>query len=152
MKKYLFPVITSFIIGSGLAIFLISGYENAASITVSKNAKKVYYVQRGVYSSIDSMKQNMLSFPYYIYNVEENKYFAYIGITTKKENAKKIQDYYNKKGYDTYVKEKIIDNESFITILNQYDQILEKTNDEGTITTICNQVLSKYEELITGEY
>ena len=152
MKKYIFPVITSFLIGTVMAIILISGYDDAESITVSGSAKKIYYVQRGVYSSKDSMEKNMSSFSHYVYNVEDNKYYTYIGITGNKENADKIKDYYKKQGYDTYVKEKITDNESFVTILGQYEEILKNTKDEGTIETICNQVLSKYEELVNGEY
>ncbi|MBR3362312.1 MAG: hypothetical protein IKG40_00115 [Bacilli bacterium] len=152
MKKYFFPIITSFIIGTLIAFFLISNYENAESITISKNAKKIYYIQKGVYSSKDSMKKNMSAFSYYIYNVENNKYYTYIGLTSNKENADKIKNYWNKKGYDIYIKEKTIDNKSFITILNQYDEILSKTNDEGTIVTINNQILSKYEELVNNEY
>ena len=138
MKKYFFPIIASFTIGTLIAFFLISNYENAESITISKNAKNIYYIQKGVYSSKDSMKKNMSAFSYYIYNVENNKYYTYIGITANKENADKIKNYWNKKGYDIYVKEKTIDNKSFVTILNQYDEILSKTNDEGTIITINN--------------
>ncbi|MBR2834050.1 MAG: hypothetical protein IKE75_06500 [Bacilli bacterium] len=152
MKKYLFPILLSFIIGSIMAIALISSYDGTEAITVFKNARKVYYVQRGVYSTKDSMEANMASFSHYIYNVEDNKYYAYIGITGNKENSKKLKNYYEKQGYNTYVKEKITDNESFLAILNQYDEILKNTKDDGTISTICNQVLSKYEELVNNDY
>ena len=152
MKKYLCPILLSFIIGSIMAIALISSYDGTEAITVFKNARKVYYVQRGVYSTKDSMEANMASFSHYIYNVEDNKYYAYIGITGNKENSKKLKNYYEKQGYNTYVKEKITDNESFLAILNQYDEILKNTKDDGTISTICNQVLSKYEELVNNDY
>ena len=152
MKKYFFPVITSLIIGSTMAVILINSYDNAETITISKNAKTIYYLQRGVYSTKENMKQNMSSFSRYIYNVENNKYYVYIGITANKENAKKLKAYYKKQGYDTYIKEKITDNDSFISVLNQYDEILLNTKDEGTIATICNQILSKYEELVNSEY
>ena len=152
MKKYLFPILLSFIIGSIMAIALISSYDGTEAITVFKNARKVYYVQRGVYSTKDSMEANMASFSHYIYNVDDNKYYAYIGITGNKENSKKLKNYYEKQGYNTYVKEKITDNESFLAILNQYDEILKNTKDDGTISTICNQVLSKYEELVNNDY
>ena len=62
MKKYIFPIITSFLIGSFMALFLINNYENAETITIFKNVKTIYYIQRGVYSSKDSMKKNMSSF------------------------------------------------------------------------------------------
>ena len=152
MKKYIFPVCFSLLIGTLMAIFLISRYDNAESITVSKYAEEIYYIQRGVYSNKKSMQDNMMDFESYIYNVEDNMYYVYIGITKSRKNAEKIKSYYKEKGVNTYVKKKITDNESFLTILGQYDEILSKTDDKGTINVICNQVLSKYEELVNGEY
>lgn len=152
MKKYLFPVTLSLILGSIMAYVLISGYDKADSITVSKNAQTVYYIQRGVYSTKENMKNNMEEFSHYIYNVEDNMYYTYIGITKNKKNAEKIKEYYKQKGYDTYIKEKITDNENFLTILGQYDELLSKTKEQETISVICNQVLSKYEELVNNEY
>lgn len=152
MRKYFFPVVFSLLIGTLMAFFIISRYDNAQSVTVSKNAETVYYIQRGVYSTKENMQENMMNFENYIYNVEDNMYFAYIGITKNKKNAEKIKNYYKEKGYDTYIKEKITDNESFLTVLGQYDDILTSTNDKGTINVICNQILSKYEELVNTEY
>lgn len=152
MKKYLFPVTVSLILGTAMAYFLISGYDHADSITVSKNAETVYYVQRGVYSSKENMQNNMTDFEHYIYNVEDNMYYTYIGISTNKKNAEKIKGYYKQKGYDTYIKEKVTDNASFLTVLGQYDELLSKSKDDNTIVVICNQVLAKYEELVNSEY
>lgn len=152
MKKYLFPVVASLIIGTLMAYFLISGYDHAEGITVSKNAETIYYVQRGVYSSKENMQDNMGEFEHYIYNVEDNMYYTYIGISTNKKNAEKIQGCYKEKGYDTYIKEKITDNAGFLTVLGQYDDLLSKTKDGGTINAICNQVLAKYEEMVNDEY
>ena len=94
----------------------------------------------------------MQEFTHYIYNVEDNMYYTYIGITKNKKNAEKIKEHYKNKGYDTYIKEKITDNKKFLTVLGQYDELLSKTNEEETIAVICNQVLSKYEELVNNEY
>ncbi len=135
-----------------MSYFLISSYDKADSITVSKHAETIYYIQRGVYSNKENMENNMKDFTHYIYNVEDNMYYTYIGITKNKKNAEKIKDYYKQKGFDTYVKEKITDNKNFLTILGQYDELLLKTQEPDTISVICNQVLSKYEELIKNEY
>ena len=90
----------------------------------------------------------MKEFTNYIYNVENNEYHTYIGITTSKENSLKIQNYYKEIGYDTSIVEKITDNSDFINILGQYDELLTKTDDKESIKVICNQVLAKYEELV----
>lgn len=148
MKKYFFPVFVSLIIGVSMAYFIIKQYETLPALAVSSDAESLFYIQRGVYSDMDNMKNNMKDFTHYIYNVEENQYYAYIGITTSKENALKIQNYYKSLGYDTFLKEKITDNKDFINILKQYDELLAKTDDNESIKVICNQVLAKYEELV----
>ncbi len=135
-----------------MSYFIISQYETSESIAVSSNATNLYYIQRGVYSTKENMNNNMKDFRYYIYNVEDNMYYTYIGISNSRDNALKIQKYYKSLGYDTYIKEKMTDNKSFITVLKQYDQLLSSTNDGNTIKVICNQILAKYEELVNGEY
>ena len=85
-------------------------------------------------------------------NIFLHMYYTYIGISNNRDNALKIQKYYKSIGYDTYIKEKMTDNKSFITVLKQYDQLLSSTNDDNTIKVICNQILAKYEELVNGEY
>lgn len=148
MKKYFFPVSVSLILGIGMAYFIIKQYEEMPALAVSSDAETLYYIQRGVYSDLDNMKNNMKEFSHYIYNVEDNQYYAYIGVTTNKDNALKIQNYYKSIGYETFLKDKITDNEDFINVLRQYDELLAKTNDNESIKTICNQVLAKYEELV----
>lgn len=148
MKKYFFPISVSLILGIGMAYFIIKQYEEMPALAVSSDAETLYYIQRGVYSDLDNMKNNMKEFSHYIYNVEDNQYYAYIGVTTNKDNALKIQNYYKSIGYETFLKDKITDNEDFINVLRQYDELLAKTNDNESIKTICNQVLAKYEELV----
>jgi len=152
MKKYLFPILFSLILGILMSYFLISSYDKADSITVSKHAETIYYIQRGVYSNKENMESNMQDFSHYIYNVEDNMYYTYIGIAKSKKNAEKIKEHYKNRGYDTYIKEKITDNKNFLTVLGQYDELLVKTKEEETIEVICNQILSKYEELVNNEY
>ena len=148
MKKYFFPISVSLILGIGMAYFIIKQYEEMPALAVSSEAETLYYIQKGVYSDLDNMKNNMKEFSHYIYNVEDNQYYAYIGVTTNKDNAVKIQNYYKSIGYETFLKDKITDNEDFINVLRQYDELLAKTNDNEFIITICNQVLAKYEELV----
>ena len=148
MKKYLFPIFVSLILGTFMAYFIIRQYEDMPALAVSSEAETLYYIQRGVYTNMNGMTDSMKDFTHYIYNVEDNQYYAYIGITTSKENALKIQNYYKSLGYDTFLKEKITDNDDFISILKQYDELLSKTDDNESIKVICNQVLAKYEELV----
>lgn len=151
MKKYFMPMLFSLIIGVLMAFFIINQYDSYSGITVSKFASKLYFIQSGVYSNKDNMFEAMGKFSNYIYSIEDNLFYSYIGVSGDKGNALKIQDYYKKKGYDTFIKEKIVDNSEFNEILSQYDEVLSKTSDDESIKVICSQVLSKYEEYVNGK-
>lgn len=152
MKKYIVPILSALLVGFLLAKFMIDQYDKKENIkTVFNSSETVYFIQQGIYSTKESMEKNMTDFAYYIYNIENDKYYTYIGITKTKENSDKLKGFYEKKGYITYIKEVKVDNQTFIEILNQYDKLLESTNDDSTIKAICNQTLSKYEELILNE-
>ncbi len=145
------PIFISLIIGVSMAYFIISQYESYDGVTVSKFASRLYFIQSGVYSDKNNMLEAMSKFSSYIYSIEDNMFYSYIGVSSSKENAMKIQDYYKKIGYDSLIKEKIVDNSEFIEILSQYDEILSKTTDDDSIKVICSQVLSKYEEYVNGK-
>ena len=151
MKKYIFPVSVSLCLGILMAYFIINQYESYDGIMVSRMASNLYFVQRGVYLDKSNMEKDMNNFINYIYNVEDNMYYTYIGISSVKDNAVKIQNFYKKIGYETYIKEKIVDSHDFVKVLNEYDNVLTKTNDDESIKAICNQVLSKYEEYVNGK-
>lgn len=152
MKKYLFPVLSSLAIGIFMAVFIIKQYDNNLDVTVSLKAEKLYYVQKGAYSNLENMKNNMKDFENYIYDVSDNMYYTYIGISLSKDNAVKIQNYYKENGYETLIKEKITDNSDFVNILKKYDELLSGVKEGDSIKTICNQVLSKYEDAVNGKF
>ncbi|MBR3363224.1 MAG: hypothetical protein IKG40_04840 [Bacilli bacterium] len=151
MKKYSMPILLSLIIGVLMAYFVINQYKSYEGITVSKFASKLYFIQIGAYSEKSNMFDDMSKFSSYIYSTEDNMFYSYIGVSSSRENALKIQEYYKKIGYETIIKEKIVDNNEFNEILSQYDEILSKTSDDESIKVICSQVLSKYEEYVNGK-
>lgn len=151
MKKYFISCVVSTLIGASFAYLLISSYDKASAITISKG-ETVYYIQVGEYDNKSEMEKGMIDFESYIYSTLDNKFYTYIGISKNKENLSKIQGIYKEKGYDTYIREKELDNEKFIKVLEQYDTLLSKTDDNKTILIICNQVLERYEELVNNEH
>lgn len=149
MKKYFMPILLALITGLILGRFVLNQYEFEGKIVpVGAKSKNAYFIQQGVYSSKESMEENMTDFPYYIYTIIDDKYYVYIGITFLEENLEKIKGYYEKKGYITYVKELSVNDEKFITVLEQYDNLLQGSDEEEVIGTVCSQVLNKYEELV----
>ena len=122
MKKNIVPIISALLVGFLLAKFTIEQYDKKEKLkTVFSEFEKVYFIQQGVYSTKESMEENMSDFSYYIYNLDEDKYYTYIGITRNKENCDKLKGFFEKMGYITYIKEFDVDNVAFIEVLNQYD-------------------------------
>ena len=148
MKKYIVTILGSIVVGYFLASFLFKQYDYDDNIkTVFSSDTKVYLIQQGVCSSLESMKENMIGFNYYIYSYENDKYYTYIAITKSLENLEKLKGYYKSLGYSIYVKEIDINSSDYINILDQYDNLLSTTDKKETIDAIMMQVLSKYEEM-----
>ena len=64
-----------------------------------------------------------------------------------KEIASRIKDYYEKNGYSIYIKENILDNESFLSILGEYDKIIGITGDND-LQEVEKIVISNYKEMV----
>jgi uncharacterized protein YneF (UPF0154 family) len=152
MRKYLVPVTFALVAGLVMGMFLLKQYDGINLVNpIFNENEKLYFIQQGVYSSKESMENNVTNQINYIYEVIDNKYYAYIGITKSSENMEKLKDYFKDLGYSIYVKEYSIDNKAFNEILGQYDNLLNATTDKATIKSICSQVLAKYEELVLVE-
>lgn len=150
MKKYFWSIFLSIIVGIYLGKFTLKQYSDLSVFPVSYNSDIVYFIQYGVYSNEEVMRESMSSFSYYIYDKDDDGYHTYIGITKSLENAEKIKEYFINKGYDIYVKENNISSSVFISVLSQYDLLLSEASGEA-IDDICNQILSSYEELVINE-
>lgn len=152
MKKIIFSLISAIIVGFLFGKFMFSQYDYKSNIKTVFNEKneKVYFIQQGVYSSIESMEKNVTDFTHYIYDEIDGKYYVYVGITKLDENVSKLKDYFKNMGYIIYVKEFNVDNSEFLKALETHDELLLQTTDSKAIKTIQNQILSKYEELISN--
>lgn len=150
MKRYLFPIFLSLFVGVFLGRFVLEQYGDFDVFPVNMVYGNVYFLEQGIYDSIDDMKNGMSSFDYYIYDIENDKYHTYLGITGNYENALKVKEFYKEKGYDIYVRENNIKNERFISVLSQYDILLSDSNIDN-FDSICNQILSSYEEVVINE-
>ena len=148
MKKT-FPIISAIIIGISLAKFMFNQYDYDAKIsTVFKNGEELIFVMNGIYSSKDEMEASCSSLKSYIYSLENDKYYVYLGITKNLENFDKLKGYFNRKGYDVSERTLNINNDSYIELLDQYDILLSKTNDDDVIEAIASQSITKYKEYI----
>ena len=140
MKKYILTIIISLLVGVFLSNYVIKEYDSDILSTFSEK-KTLYLVQQGVYSSIDSMKENTSNLNEYIYSNIDNLYYVYVGITLDVENASKIQKIYD---METIIKTNIISDKELIEYIEKFDIVLKETNDKETIKEITKQVLKKY--------
>ncbi len=153
MRKIIIPIIMCMLVGFLLSKYFLSLYDNKQKIMPIFNVgQKLHFIQFGVYSSEESMKNNTKSLNYYIYNKADGYYYVYIGITSIYENAVKLKGYFKTVGYDTYIKEYNVSNNEFLESLQYYDQIIKGTNEEEVMKQISQQVLEQYEVIVNYEY
>ena len=148
MKKYLLTFLIALVIGFFLSNFFLKQYEDFDGIKVSNKGESLYFIQYGTFSSLEDLEENTINLQNYVYNKDDNLYYVYVGITKDKENALKIVNYFKDLGYETTIKEFGITNKDFLNEIVNYDEILKNTNDVTAISSIINQVLMKYEEVV----
>ena len=147
MKKYVGAIFLSVVLGVYLGKFMLNQYDDFNILPVYADSFSLYFLEAGTYDSVDVMKDKMSDFNYYIYDYEDKKIHSYIGITKSLENAKKIKDFYDSKGYIINIRENNINNNDFVSVVEQYDLLFNDASGDA-IGDICNQVLSSYEELV----
>lgn len=141
MKKYIVTIIISLLVGFLLSNYVIKEYD-ADVFSAFSEKKTLYLIQQGVYSSVESMKENTSNLNEYIYSNIDNLYYVYIGITLDVENTTKIQNAY--KNMNTIVKTNIITDKELIEYIEKFDIVLKETSDNETVKEITKQVLKKY--------
>ena len=151
MKKYFYTFIIALMIGFFLSYYFIIQYDDYNGIKVSSVSDELYFIQYGVFSSLESMESETISLTNYVYSKNDDKYYVYIGITNNSDNVNKIVSYYKDLGYETIIKKYQVNNKNFIESVKEFDNILLETTDKTVINSIINQTLIKYEqEVING--
>ena len=144
--KFLVPILFSIAIGLFFGKIFFDNYDKT-SLTVFDEKSKVYMLQVGVYSSKDKMQESFKDYKKLLYIESDDGYHLYVGITKNNQIARKIKEHYDKKGNNIYVKENIIDNKSFLSILGEYDKIIDIASDND-IEEIEKIVISNYKEMV----
>jgi len=142
--QFLVPIITVILLAFLCANFVYEKYRKD-----SLPEGNVYFIQQGVYSNKESIKNIAAS---YITIEQDNKFYTYVGMTTSLENAEKIKKMYEKKNMPIYIKSENIQNQEFLNELSQYDVLLQNTEKEEEVTNILETILSTYEEILKTEW
>lgn len=144
--RFLIPIAFSILIGLFFGKTFFDIYDSS-SMTVFDEKDKIYMLQIGVYDKEEQMEKVLKDYKKYLYIKDNDGYHLYIGITKSTENAKKIKELYKKDGYSIYIKESIENNKSFLSVLSEYDKIINITSDDD-IKEIEKIVISNYKEMV----
>ena len=146
MKKTFMMMIIAVVLGSIAGSVLFSNYKEN-NVYAFSNSKNLYFLQEGVYSSMDSVNRNTKDLNNKLVILDNDKYHVYVGITSNIKNAKKIKDVYKDMGYSIYQKEINVSNTEFLNNIEQFDILLDKAN-KSDLLTIEEVVLSNYDDLV----
>ena len=136
MKKTIIGIIIAILAGVLLAKLTFDKYEKVDT--------------KNVISYDDEMQRSALNFERYIYIEKEDKVTVYIGIAKTRENMEKIKNVYDDKNVKTTIENVTINNDEFIQNLNEYEKLLDVTEDANSLLIIENQILSCYEDIMVN--
>lgn len=143
MKKTLMVIALALITGILFSRFIFKEYEASQ---VSKEVNTIYFIQQGVYSNYSNMLKNTEKLEGYTYEKQDGKYYVYVCFTTNKDNIEIIEKYFKSLNYSIYVKERGTTNINFLSILKEYDYLMNAISKEETVKNICKNLVKKYEE------
>ena len=123
-------------------------YNKVNSVYAYDNKNTIYLLQLGVYNSLDTMNSDTKDINNKLVIKDKKNYYVYVGIIKDKNNLKKISKIYNRLGYNLYLKEEYINNDFFLTNIEQFDILLKNAKTEDEINSINSVILSSYEENI----
>ncbi len=151
MKKYFLSIFIALIVGFFLAKTFLEQYESFRGLELTSNSgEMLYFIRYDTYDSLEEMEKKTLSLTNYIYRENNGQYDVYIGITKDADNLIKMNNYFSSIGYHTITEEFLVTNPTFLKSLQNYDMILQGTDDGVVISSISSQILEKYEEYVNG--
>lgn len=145
--KFIIYILISIILGLTFGRVFFKDYQDN-SLTAFKEGEKLYFVQIGVYDSVDTIKEVYEDYDKYLVQEENNNYHVYVGISTSKNIANRIKDYYKTLGNNIYIKKNNINNYDFLSILKEYEKIINITSNNEDLIDIERIIISNYKETV----
>lgn len=140
------PIICAVLLGYLCASFIFNQY--GISSFVFSESENIYYLQCGAFNTEEASLKDIKGIEEKLTIKEGDKYYSYIGMTTNNKIAKNIQEMYKEKGIDIYIKSDYLENEDFISQLNQYDVLLEASKNIDEVNSVLKTVLATFDEII----
>ena len=144
-KRFLTYVGIAVLSGLILGNLIYKQYEKEQNLD---NDYNTYLLQQGIYNSNSEMLENTKNLENYMFIEKNNKYYVYVGISTKKDNAEKVKNVFSDNDIDVSIKRSVIDNIEFMSNLEQFDILLDSASTNEDIMSINEVILSSYEEMV----
>lgn len=144
-KKFIFSLIIAIVSGALLGHTLFEKFKEEEQ-TVFNDMSPIYFLREGVYDNLEYALANANKFDAKIIVKEKAKYYLYLAISKSEDNLASIKKIYNDK--NLVVETKNISNESFLTALEQMENLFKKASSDEEKLTIEKVILANYEELV----
>ena len=135
--KVIVPIFFSILVGFLFGKVIFNNYEDN-TVNAFNEGEKLYFIEIGEYESESDVKK-IKNVDDFLTVLEGDTYKVYVGITKSKENSQKIKDFYSDTYNNISVREKYVDNETFIIQLKEYDKvvsIITKLDDLSSVQKI----------------
>ena len=140
LKSYLIPLIISVLFGFISAKLVYGVYNDDLEKKLSSS--KLYLIENGKYLSYDNMREENNG-NNYVYYRDEDGYKTVVGITRNYDNIDKIKSLYSDK---MNVEEYYVSNELLNDKQDEYDEILNNTDDVYKVKEVVDNILNLYRE------
>ena len=144
-KKFIFSLIVAVVCGAFIGHTLFEKFRKEEE-TVFSESTTLYFLREGVYDNLEYALANANKFDTKIIVKEKAKYYLYLAISKSEDNLASIKKIYNDK--NLVVETKNINNESFLTALEQMENLFKKASNDEEKLTIEKVILANYEELV----
>lgn len=144
-KRFIFSLIIAIVSGALLGHTLFEKFKEEEQ-TVFNDMSSIYFLREGVYDNLEYALASANKFDTKIIVKEKAKYYLYLAISKSEDNLASIKKIYNDK--NLVVETKNINNESFLTALEQMENLFKKASSDEEKLTIEKVILANYEELV----
>ena len=129
-------------LGYGFGSLIYKNYEGNVYHDSDGN---IYYVQYGVYKTMEVAKENAKKLENYIIKELDDKYYIYLGVTSSYNTALKIQNLYKDKNVYTYIRSDYVENSETLDLLKEFDSKLEGVDKEEDIEKVMKEIFENEE-------
>lgn len=135
------------VLGSVFGKFL---YDKTIDVS-ALGQEDVYFLEVMSSKNLDELENDSKDIEPKLITKDGNRYVCYIGISRNIDNINKMKSQYSENAYVPVESMRKVSNAEFLNNLEQFDQLLLKTNTKDEIAAVNSVILSSYEEMVLNK-